>query len=363
MSSTISGVGSPVLAQLFADASATRSQLDTLTQQVASGYLAPGVAGLGAGTSTALSLAPALAANATYQANIATAAGPMGVAQTALSRISSIAGNFYAQTNNLNGLDAGTVDSIAASARDALTQVANLLDSQDGGTYVFAGQDSTNPPVPNPDGITGSGFATVIASAVGALGTAGAAATLASTLTTAASNAAGTSPFSPALNTAAGAGADLRTLTQTGPGTYVPSGIVANRNADVPSGGPVTTGSYTRDVMWALATLGSLSSSQLQDSGFQTLVGDVRTGLGNAISALNEDAGVMGNRQAQMQAGATTLADTATAMQSQLSAAEDVDTAAAMTRLSTVQTQLQASYQMIAAEQGLSLVKYLPLGG
>lgn len=363
MSGTISGAGSPVLAQLFADASATRSQLDTLTQQVASGYVAPDVAGLGAGTPAALTLAPALAANSTWQANIAAAAGPMGVAQTALSQISSIASNFYAQTNNLNGLDAGTVDSVAASARDALAQVANLLDSQDGGTYVFAGQDSTNPPVPNPDGIGSSGFAAAIASAVGALGTNGAAATLASTLAAASSNATGTSPFSSALNAAAGTGKDLRSLTETGAGTYVPAGIVANRNADIASAGPVTTGSYSRDVMWALATLGSLSSSQLSDSGFQTLVGDVRTGLGNAISALNEDAGVMGNRQTQMQASAAALADTATAMQSQLSSAEDVNTAATMTKLSTVQTQLQASYQMIAVEQGLSLVKYLPLGG
>jgi flagellar hook-associated protein 3 FlgL len=143
----------------------------------------------------------------------------------------------------------------------------------------------------------------------------------------------------------------------------VPSGIVANSNADAPSTGSVTTGSYTRDILWALATLGSLSSSQLSDSGFQTLVSDVRTGLGNAITALNQDAGVMGNRQTAMQASSTQLSDAATAMQTQLSSAEDVDTATAMTKLSTVQTQLQASYQMIAAEQGLSLVKYLPLGG
>lgn len=363
MSAAITGAGSPALAQLLADSAATRTTLDTLTQQVSSGYVSPRIAGLGTGTAVALSLAPALSANATYQANIAAAAGPMGVAQTALSEIGSIARNFYAQTDNLNGLDAGTVDSIAASARDALSQVANLLDSQDGNTYVFAGQDQTNPPVPNPDNIGSSGFATAIASAIAGLGTNGAAATVASTLATAASNATGTSPFSAALNAAAASGTDIRTLTQTGTETYVPSGIVANSNADVPSTGAVTTGSYTRDILWALATLGSLSSSQLSDNGFQSLVSDVRTGLGNAITALNQDAGVMGNRQTAMQARSTQLSDAATSLQTQLSSAEDVDTATAMTRLSTVQTQLQASYQMIAAEQGLSLVKYLPLGG
>ncbi len=363
MSATITGAGSPLLAQLFADSATTRTQLNTLTQQVASGYVSPQVAGLGAGTATALSLAPALSANSTYQANMSAASGPMGVAQTALSEISSIASNFYAQTNNLNGLDAGTVDSIAASARDALAQVANLLDSQDGNTYVFAGQDSTNPPVPNPDNIGSSGFATAIATAVAGLGTNGASATIAATLAIASSNAAGTSPFSTALNAAAASGTDLRTLTQTAAGTYLASSIVANSNADVASAGSSTTGSYTRDILRVLATLGSLSSSQLSDSGFSTLVGDARTSLGNAITALNQDAGVMGDRQTAMQAASTELSSAATAMQTQLSSAEDVDTAAAMTKLSTVQTQLQASYQMIAAEQGMSLVKYLPLGG
>lgn len=363
MSATITGAGSPMLAQLLADSAATRSQLDTFTQQISSGYVSAQVAGLGTGTTTALSLTPALSTNSTYQANISATAGPMGVAQTALSEISSIASTFYAQTNNLNGLNASTVDTVAASARDALMQVANLLDSQDGSTYVFAGQDSTNPPVPNPDNINSSGFATSIASAVGGLAANGAAATLASTLATASSNAAGTSPFSAALNAAASSGTDIRTLTQTGASVYVASGIVANTNADIASTGSVTTGSYTRDIMWGLATLGSLSSSQLSASGFQTLVSDVQTSLGNAITALNSDAGVMGNRQTAMQATSTELADAATAMQTQLSSAEDVDAAATMTKLSTVQTQLQASYQMIAAAQGLSLVRYLPLGG
>lgn len=359
MSAAITGAGSPTLAQLLADSSATRTQLDTLTQQVASGYVSSRVAGLGTGTATALSLTPALAANSTYQANIAAAAGPMGVAQTALSEISSIASSFYSQTNNLNGLDPSDVDSIAADAQSALAEVANLLDSQDGDTYVFAGQDATNPPVPNPDNINSSGFATAIAAAVAGLGANGAAATIASTLATASSNAAGTSPFSAALNAAASSGTDIRTLTQIGSNAYVPSSIVANTNASVASTGSVTTGSYTRDIMWALATLGSLSSSQLSDSGFQAVVSDVQTCLGNAITALNEDAGVMGDQQTAMQSTSTELSDAATAMQSQLSSAEDVDTASAMTQLSTVQTQLEASYQMISAEEGLSLVKYL----
>ena len=91
------------------------------------------------------------------------------------------------------------VDTIAASARDALSQVAGLLDTQDAGVYVFAGQDTGNPPVPNPNNILTLGFYTQINSSVSAFnGVApnGAARSQTLPLRCATSNAAGTSPFS-----------------------------------------------------------------------------------------------------------------------------------------------------------------------
>ena len=93
-----------------------------------------------------------------------------------------------------------------------------MLDSKDGDTYVFAGQDSGNPPVPNPDQIGSSGFATQIAAAVGGLATTGAAATTASALAIASSNAAGTSPFSAALSQPQAAVNALRPSVSTGEG-------------------------------------------------------------------------------------------------------------------------------------------------
>ena len=94
----------------------------------------------------------------------------MAVTQSALTHIQSIAANFYAQLNTVQGVNASAVDTIAASARDALSQVASQLDTQNGGVYVFAGQDTANPPVPDPDKILTSGFYTQINAAVGGLG-------------------------------------------------------------------------------------------------------------------------------------------------------------------------------------------------
>ncbi len=358
-----SGSGYGLLGVIVADSHAAQQTLDTLTQQAGSGLVSSTYAGLGAQASVSLSLQPAIAHNQAWQNDIGAASGRMQVAQTALSSISSIASTFFADTNELNGLDPGTVDSIAAQAQSALAQVGGLLDSTDGsGGYVFAGQDGANPPVPNPDAIWTSGFATQIQAAVAGLGGGGATAVIASTLVAASSNAAGVSPFSAALSQPAAAVNGLRPTVQVGDGQRVPAGILASANADIASTGPSTTGSYTRDILRALTTLGSLSSSQLGTAGFAAVVADVRTSLGGAISALNEDAGVMGNRQTQLTATQTQLQDTADAMTAQLSGVQNVDMAKTLTSLTAAQTQLQASYQLISGLQSLSLTKYLAGG-
>ncbi len=359
---TLSGAvsGYDLLGRVVADSAATKQQLDTLTEQVSSGLIGDTYAGLGGSASTALALQSAVAQQQNWSTNIGDVTGQMGVAQTALQQISSIASSFYSQANSLNGsLDPGTVDSLAADAQSALVQVAGLLDTTDGSTYVFAGQDSQNPPVPDPDDILSSGFATQIGAAVGNLGAAGAAATISATLGIASSNAAGTSPFSAALSQPASALAGLYASVQTGAGQSQPVGILASANAAVTSGGSSTTGSYMRDILCSLATLGSLNSGMATTTGFSQVVADAASSLNNAVSALNTDAGVMGDQQTALTAQQTEIGDTTTALQGQLATSENVDMASTLSQLSAVQTQLQASYQLIAGMQDLSLTKYL----
>ncbi len=364
-----SAIGDPagfpgsVLASTVANAASVARRLATLTQQAGDGLISDSYAGLGAGLQTALVTAPAIAEQQAWQGNIAAVSGSMGVAQSALSQISTIASTFYADANNLNGLNLSEVDSIAASARDALAQVAGLLNSTNGASYVFAGQDSANPPVPDGDHILGSGFFQQIQAAVAALPGASASSTIAATLAVASSNTAGTSPFSAALSQPATALAALRPVVIGVGGQVVPAGILASGNSDIASGGTSTTGSYTRDILRALATLGSLSSAQSGSAGFSQLVADTRASLGGAISALNGDAGVLGNRQAALTAEAQTSAATVTALQAQLTTAQNVDMAATISKLTQTQTQLQASYQLISNTQSLSLLKYLGVTG
>ena len=359
MSATI-GSGYGILPTLIADSATVHQQLDTLTQQVSTGLVSQTYAGLGSQASVALDLNPQLNSLQNYQNNIDQATGSMQVTQTAMTQLQQIASTFVADIPNLNGLNASEVDSIASQAKAALQQVAGLLNTQDAGNYLFAGQDTANPPVPSGNAILSSGFYTQINAAVSALSANGATATAATTLTIASSNASGTSPFSNYLSQPAGS--ISAPVVQTGEGGTVQTGLLASANSAVVSSGTSTTGSYMRDLMRSLATLGSLSSSQINDPGFAGLVQDTGSSLKGVVTAMAVDTGVLGNTQSNLAGTKTQLANTATALSGQLSSVQDVDMAAALSKLTSTQTQLQASYRMITGENSLSLVNFLPAG-
>ncbi len=361
MSGSIGSVatGYGFLNTLIANAGTIHQQLNNLTEQASSGLVAQTYAGLGSSASVSLNLNPQLTELQTYQNNISQATGTMQVTQTAMTRLQQIAATFAADMPNLTSTNTQEIDSIAQQAQAALQQVAGLLDTQDGDVYVFGGQDTSNPPVPSPDSILTSGFYTQINAAVSGLAANGAAATAAATLAIASSNAAGTSPFSSYMSQpASGIG---QQVVQTGEGTTVNIGLLASANSNVTSSGTSTTGSYMRDLMRALATIGSMSSSQANDTGFVALVQDTTTSLNGVVSAMAGDVGVLGNTQSSLTTTGTQLSDTATALTGQVSAIQDADMATTLSNISAIQTQLQASYRLIATEGTLSLANFLPI--
>jgi flagellar hook-associated protein 3 FlgL len=357
MSSTI-GSGFGILPTLIANSSNVHQQLDTLTEQVSTGLVSQTFAGLGSDASVALNLSPQLTALQTYQNNISQATGSMQLTQTVMTQIQQIASTFVADIPNLNGLNSSEVSSVAAQANAALQQVADLLNTQDGGNYVFGGQDTANPPVPAGTNILSSGFYTQINAAVAGLSANGAAATAATTLALASSNTAGTSPFSAYLSQPVSGISAV--VVQTGQGGTVQTGLLASGNSVSTSSGTSTTGSYMRDLMRSLATLGSLTEAQVSDPGFAALVQDTSISLNGAVSAMANDVGVLGNTQASLTTMKTQLSNTATALSGQLSSVQDVDMAAALSKLTGMQTQLQASYRLITGANSLSLVTFLP---
>jgi len=322
MSGTISTPSdSALLARLADNSAAIRRQLDTATTQSSTGRIAESYAGLGVGAKTSLDLRPQVTHAAAWQANIDSATARLGVAQSALSGISKIAADFFAKSGALNGLIPSEADSIAASARVALEQVGQLLNSKAGDVYVFAGQDTANPPLPNTS-------AAVVGPAVLASDTA-------------------TAPFSATLGTTPPA-------IEVGEGQRVQVGVLANRNTLTPSAAP-TTGSYMRDILRSLAALSTATAGP----GLQALAADTHARLGSAVGTIAVESGALGDVQSSLAARRTQLGETVTALNTQVDSAENVDLAATLTKVSLLQTQLQTSYRLIAGVKSLSLAQYL----
>ena len=339
------------LTRAVAASAAIKSQLDTIGAQISSGHVSDSYAGLGAGAQTSLDLQPQISHLAAQSTAIDTVTGRLTVAQTALTQITSIASKFEAQLASLNNVTPSQIDGVAVSARAALQQVASLIDSTDGNTYVFAGTDSATAPITDPGAITTSAFYTQIGSAVAGLSANGAAATATATKTIAASDTPGTTPFS-------GPPGSVATL-QIGTGAAVQVGVLANANTLAVSGGSSTTGSYMRDILRGLATLSNLSSTQANDPGFVDLVKDTHDSFAGAITAIGAESGALGNIQASLKAVQTQSTDASTALAAQVSSVQDVDMAKTISDLSQVQTQLTASYKLISEISKLSLVNYL----
>ena len=365
MSGTIGTMtGAGTLQQLIAQAAATKSRLDQLTAQASSGYVATTYAGVdaasgGAGaTQSSLALGSQIAGLTSTVSNINAATGRMGVQQTALANISSIATGVMSALQSADPTNPQSLAVVARSAQQALVQVANMLDTKDGNVYVFGGQNSSEPPVPNPNAINSAGFATQIADAVASLATNGASATSATILAIGQSNILGTTPFATAL----GANPALPQVA-LGNGTTATIGIAANTNGFVTSSassnGAGTTGSYMRDILTTIASVASLGTGSMNAASYTNFAQSTAATLGNAIDTLNQDAGVLGNTQSAMTAQATGLQQTINGMTTQQAGYNQVNMATTLSDLSAVQTQLQASYQLIAAMKTMSLTQYI----
>jgi flagellar hook-associated protein 3 FlgL len=105
-----------------------------------------------------------------------------------------------------------------------------------------------------------------------------------------------------------------------------------------------------------------MSSSQVNDPNFASLVADTQTSVNGAVTAMSTDVGILGEQQSSLTALSTTLSDTSTVLSGQLSTARNVDMAATLSNLALMQTQLQESYQLISVSSGMSLSKFLPVG-
>lgn len=342
-----SGNGVPgIVGRLVSDSSTIKARLDAITQQASTGLVSQTYGGLDGTAQLSLNLRPQLASVDVLTRNITNAATKIDLSSQVMNQLQQIASTFFSGTVGMASQTSQEVDAMASQASAALSQVQGLLNTKLGDTYLFAGQDSANQPLPD---ATFNAYVQSIKTAVGGLGTAGGAATAAATLAAASA----TSPFSATL------GASRQSVT-VGFGISSSVGVVAGQDTFVTQAGTDTTGSYVRDLIRSLSTIASLNAGQASlGASFTTLVDDTRTSLGKQIAVINNENAGLGESRQILDMNQTALTDTQQALTSQLSSVENVDAAATAASLSQAQTQLQISYKLISSMQDLSLVHFL----
>jgi flagellin-like hook-associated protein FlgL len=353
----MNGIGS--IGRLDHGAAALRAKLDVLTRQVSDGRKGPGYGDIAPEARRAVDLRADIARREAWQGTISRALARSDVTQEALGRLSDIATQFYTEAIRMDGTSGVRISAVAAQARAAMEEVANLLNERYAGEYIFGGTDSANPPVPDPRNIMASGLATDIAAAVAGLGGGNAAAVAAATLASAQSDAAGTTPFSAFLSDPAQGLGEARRAVPAADGERVEYGVLANRNAAATSEGE-TTGSWARDILRALAGFAALDPAQAQlGADFTDFVATLREGMRSAIDALGEERGALGAVEQRLETTARRHAEVNVALTGQVAAIEEVDMAETISRLQATQTQLEASYRAISITSGLTLTRFL----
>jgi flagellar hook-associated protein 3 FlgL len=363
MSNTIGASSYGTLDRMLASASSLRDQYATLQQQTTSGLVSQSYAGLAAVSSQVLDLTAASSQNTAYTQSIANAQGKASVMQNALSQLSSMVSTMASSALGLSGSsDSSAVTSMAQQASQALAQMVSVLNTTYGGDYVFAGADTSNPPVPSPGSVSSSGMYTQIGSAMSALATIPSttpvATVIAATVATAASTAAGTTIFSPYL---AGTGSTASPVTvQIGPSNSVTLDLPANRNVGAVSDPSINgTGNAISDIMRSLAVMANSTTAMAGNPDFLTLMQNASTTLTSAGATLAQESGQIGQTQSAMTAATASHASMQILLTSQLSNLTNVDMATAISHLQTVNAQLQASYKVLGEVSSLNLASFL----
>jgi flagellar hook-associated protein 3 FlgL len=336
-----------------------RERMAQLGDQISTGRKGNSYAALGTEAPKAMDLRAEIGRRETYQNMIGQTLSKVQVTQSVLNRIGAIAEKFAASSTKLMGAAKPEEIQIqAGQAKAALVEVANLLNEEYAGEYLFGGADTHNPPIPNPNAIATTGMAKEIGDEVATLDATNATTVLSAITGWATDDDPLITPFSEYLETGEGKTEGRRNLLASD-NERIDYGILANRNAAVVSSGE-TTGSWARDLLRGLASIAGLTpeKSQLGQS-YTSFVTKVQEGLRSSVEALALERGALGVTEARLESVRTLHESVSVSLTLQVSDLEEVDMAKTITSFQATQTQLEASYRAIAMAQQLSLTRFL----
>jgi flagellar hook-associated protein 3 FlgL len=355
MSDRISSFAGPLTQQYLIQS--MQSQLTTLTTEASSGMLKNPAASMGAGAASLYRLHAEAAEQNTLQTATTAAGDRLNAVQDALTSMASAVGSIATATINTASATPEGETAIAEQASSTMSQAMNLLNTQYAGSAVFAGDAGSGLPMVSADAPGGpqDTIGAVLNAAVAAKGGPLSSSDIDNLINgpNGLSSVFSNTNSNPAQNY----NGAFYTGSTDGQPTKVPIGLNQTLQYNASANQPAFT-----DLMKGLAMLSMLSapSSQLDAGAKSTLLQQAGTVIGNAQGELTSLQGNLGVAQAQLQQVSTTQQSAYSATTQQIATMEQADPAKVATQLSTLQTQLEATYEVTAQISQLSLVHFLP---
>lgn len=351
-------------AALVVEALQTRSRLDAVERQIATGKNAQTFGELGHLAGLSIDARAALGHVDAFEAAIDRTRPRVETTQAILNRLMDIAQTGLDRVHQQFGVFPPPLSVVAAEAGKLLEEIRGLLNTAVDGDLLFNGTATQANGIPNwaptiPQPIAASGMFAGIQAQMTGLSPGSANAVIAATLALAASNAPGVTPFSAWLSSPAGL-AEARLSVRVDVALDIAWGFKANQNA-VAVSAPPTTGAAIRDLIWGISILAAADETQRANApqDFADVLQAVRAGLSSARAALAEEAGHLGTVQNRLDALKRHHETSRILLEKQIASVEDADLAALATRRSLLQTQLEASFRVLAALRELTLARFL----
>ena len=356
MSGRISSFAAPLQQQYLIQA--MNAQRNTLTAEASSGLKANPAGAMGNDAALLYRLQMQADQQNVLQTTATNAGNQLDAAQTALTGIASAV---QAIANASISTTASTVEgeaAVAAQASSTMAQVLDLLNTQYDGNALFAGHATARPPMQSADAPGGplAAVNAVLSAAVTANGGQPLSAASVQALLTGPnglSSIFSNSNSNPALNY----NSAFYTAPDDGKATQILIGLNQTVSYNVKANQPAFT-----NLMQGLSMLTLLGapSTQLDSSAKSAVLAQAGSLIGQAQNELITQQGQLGAVQAQLQQVVTAQQTAASNTTQQIATFESADQAAVATQLSTLQAQLQASYQVTADLSQLTLSHYIP---
>ncbi len=330
-----------------------QSQMTEASTQATTGTYGDQVLGLGQNIGKLYSLQNQTAQQTAVQAAATSAGNTMSVMQTALTSMNTLVQNVgnTALGDQTGDLSAVRYTTAATTASGGIDQMLSLMNTTNNGKYVFSGTDSSTATMASSGAAALTQAQSLLSSAVSSNG--------------GALDSSSVSSFESSLDamfsdTSGSAGTNysglLYTASTTAGAVSVSTGGSQSLSYDVRG-----NSQSFRDVLKGMTMMSMLnaSSSEMDDSAKAKLLSDATTLISHGGSALTNQAAVLGVKQSQLKTVVDTQTDAATATQTQISKIDSVDSYAAATRLTSLQNQLQASYEITSMISKLSFTNYM----